>query len=273
MFAIGSLIPSTAADTMAYAETMDPTYSSVFADPERTSGDWFQPAYFDSNETLISPTDTTFEGSIYVEPDTLGTWNPDASSFNDNALFNNGRSDSYSTASTFRISRNSSISEVRGSAFTPPDDSSNSTKTATPELDTPPKRKRGRPCLLRADSDSSYGESSRKSRISKRQPHNEVEKKYREGLNAELERLRMAVPTLPSWDPDCLNGPPKPSKATVLASAIDYIHKMEHERDRLRHENEVLRQNRRMASGQGFKMGGGYKDYVPWTAQSAVSFN
>jgi len=114
----------------------------------------------------------------------------------------------------------------------------------------PPKRKRGRPRLDRSNSGSSDSSNSdsakpRRSRICKRQPHNEVERKYREGINAELERLRMAVPTLPRCDPQ-VHDPPRPSKAVVLASAIDYIHKMEVERDRLLGENKMLKSSRRL---------------------------
>src|SRR3712207_8387256 len=43
-----------------------------------------------------------------------------------------------------------------------------------------------------------------------RLPHNQVERKYREGLNAELERLRRAVPTLPQSDEAGAMGQPKP---------------------------------------------------------------
>jgi hypothetical protein len=42
-------------------------------------------------------------------------------------------------------------------------------------------------------------------------------------------------------------GQPKPSKAMVLSSAIEYIHRIERERDALREENGRLRQ--RIASG------------------------
>ncbi|KAF2470682.1 uncharacterized protein BDR25DRAFT_164996, partial [Lindgomyces ingoldianus] len=99
-------------------------------------------------------------------------------------------------------------------------------------------RKRGRPKLNRSESDpSNYSNGdSPKSRPSRRLPHNQVERKYREGLNSELERLRRAVPTLPQRDSSDLTGPPKPSKATVLASAIDYIKKIERERDLLLEE-------------------------------------
>jgi len=110
----------------------------------------------------------------------------------------------------------------------------------------PVRRKRGRPKLSRSDSDTagSNGESH-KSRPSRRLPHNQVERKYREGLNAELERLRRTVPTLPKRDTRDLTGPPKPSKTTVLASAIDYIKYIEAERDRLTEENNSLRTMRR----------------------------
>jgi len=101
-------------------------------------------------------------------------------------------------------------------------------------------RKRGRPRLHRADSDPGSNDDG-KARQSRRLPHNQVERKYREGLNAELERLRRAVPTLPQRDSTDLTSPPKPSKATVLASAIDYIKSIEAERDQLRRENESLR--------------------------------
>ena len=124
----------------------------------------------------------------------------------------------------------------------------NSLKRESPEPaeDEPaPKRvakKRGRPRLHRPDSDAGCSnDEGSKSRQSRRLPHNQVERKYREGLNAELERLRRAVPTLPQRDSTDLTSPPKPSKATVLASAIDYIKSIEAERDRLREENESLR--------------------------------
>ncbi|KAF2190594.1 hypothetical protein K469DRAFT_721498 [Zopfia rhizophila CBS 207.26] len=103
-------------------------------------------------------------------------------------------------------------------------------------------RRRGRPRINRSETDptnDSY--ESPKSRPSRRLPHNQVERKYREGLNSELERLRRAVPTLPQRDSNDLTSPPKPSKATVLASAIEYIKKIEKERDLLLEENERLR--------------------------------
>ncbi|OCK76248.1 hypothetical protein K432DRAFT_408327 [Lepidopterella palustris CBS 459.81] len=109
-------------------------------------------------------------------------------------------------------------------------------------------RKRGRPRLNQSETVpanySSADSLNSKSRVNRRLPHNQVERKYREGLNSELERLRRAVPTLPQRDSGDLTGPPKPSKATVLASAIDYIKFMESERERLAEENERLREMR-----------------------------
>jgi hypothetical protein len=107
-----------------------------------------------------------------------------------------------------------------------------------------PQRKRGRPRLDRSaiDNVSSTSSPSTKSQRTGRLPHNQVERKYREGLNSELERLRQAVPTLPQSGQAGAMGQPKPSKAMVLSSAIDYIKSIEQERDALREENERLRQ-------------------------------
>jgi hypothetical protein len=107
-----------------------------------------------------------------------------------------------------------------------------------------PQRKRGRPRLDRnnVDAVSSTSSPSTKGQRTGRLPHNQVERKYREGLNSELERLRQAVPTLPQSDEAGAMGQPKPSKAMVLSSAIEYIKTIERERDALMEENQRLRQ-------------------------------
>lgn len=46
-------------------------------------------------------------------------------------------------------------------------------------------------------------------------------------------------------------GQPKPSKAMILASAIEYIEAVERERDALSEENERLRRNQGMMRGGG----------------------
>lgn len=107
-----------------------------------------------------------------------------------------------------------------------------------------PQRKRGRPRLDRTstiDSTSTVSTANLKSKQSHRLPHNQVERKYREGLNSELERLRRAVPTLPQSDEANVMGQPKPSKAMVLAGAIDYIKRIERERDAALDELDRLR--------------------------------
>ncbi|KAF2688467.1 hypothetical protein K458DRAFT_414214 [Lentithecium fluviatile CBS 122367] len=104
----------------------------------------------------------------------------------------------------------------------------------------PPPRKRGRPRLYRQTSAPSDGSASEKVLYPQRLPHNQVERKYREGLNMELERLRRAVPTLPQSEKADVMGAAKPSKAMVLAAAIDYIKRIEKERDAAVHEVERL---------------------------------
>jgi Helix-loop-helix DNA-binding domain len=94
--------------------------------------------------------------------------------------------------------------------------------------------KRGRPKLNRHGSGSSS---------SKRVPHSQVERKYRETLNAEMERLRINIPTLP-YDGSSLPLPKKPSKAAVIAAAVDYIKQLEAETERFANENEDLRSER-----------------------------
>jgi hypothetical protein len=105
-------------------------------------------------------------------------------------------------------------------------------------------RKRGRPRLDRVETQpQSNGPSSARCQRTGRLPHNQVERKYREGLNTELERLRRAVPTLPHSDNGDTMGQPKPSKAMVLSSAIDYIKRIEREKEALEQEVERLRRN------------------------------
>lgn len=114
-----------------------------------------------------------------------------------------------------------------------------------------PKPKRGRPRLPRNEPhvcDDFPCEHVIDESGSRRVPHNKVEQKYRNGLNAELERLRETVAVAPSRAFAHLsNSSAKPSKAMVLASAIDYIKSIEAERDELADENQVLRgRNKRL---------------------------
>jgi len=79
-------------------------------------------------------------------------------------------------------------------------------------------------------------------------PHNQVERKYRETLNSQLESLRRVVPSLQQSPRTCdksdiedLPAPSKPSKAVVLASATSYIKNLEKDNKQLTDENEMLR--------------------------------
>jgi hypothetical protein len=108
-----------------------------------------------------------------------------------------------------------------------------------------PGRKRGRPrldCKLSraAAALPSNALSWKHRQHTPRQPHVQVERKYREGLNSDLERLRRAIPTLLQSREGAVMGQPKLKKAMVLSCAVAYIAKIEHERDRLREGNKQL---------------------------------
>lgn len=62
----------------------------------------------------------------------------------------------------------------------------------------------------------------------------------------EFERLRRAVPTLPQGMEANVMGAAKPSKGMVLAAAIDYISRIERERDAAMDEIERLGGNVRL---------------------------
>jgi hypothetical protein len=82
----------------------------------------------------------------------------------------------------------------------------------------------------------------------RRLPHNQVERKYRESLNTQLESLRRVVPSLQQNQGACdgadiedLPTPSKPSKAVILASATAYIKQQEKDRKSLADENQLLK--------------------------------
>ncbi|KAH7412360.1 hypothetical protein DE146DRAFT_593732, partial [Phaeosphaeria sp. MPI-PUGE-AT-0046c] len=111
-----------------------------------------------------------------------------------------------------------------------PDDSPRGNGTYS--WSTLPPRKRGRPRLHATSSVLAEEVSQLRSpHRSTCVPHKQIERKYREGLNMEFERLRRAVPTLPQCADANVIGATKPSKGMVLAAAIDYIGRIEAERD------------------------------------------
>ncbi|CAG5184120.1 uncharacterized protein ALTATR162_LOCUS10920 [Alternaria atra] len=105
-----------------------------------------------------------------------------------------------------------------------------------------PLRKRGRPCLNRSDKTEPVSISSARQnkQYRGRVPHSQVERKYREGLSLDMERLRRAVPTLlQSGEGDAI-GWYKPSKGMVLTAAVNYIQRIEREKDALWDENQKM---------------------------------
>jgi Helix-loop-helix DNA-binding domain len=90
-----------------------------------------------------------------------------------------------------------------------------------------------------------------------RVPHNQVEKKYRENVNAQLEALRRVVPVsrqqLAGYDgfdiEDLGANARQPSKAIVLASATAYIKQLEKDKERMEEELANLKtQNKTLQS-------------------------
>jgi hypothetical protein len=83
-------------------------------------------------------------------------------------------------------------------------------------------------------------------------PHNMVERKYRDGLNAQLERLRKAVPALLQSGDEDGTSQPKPSKSMVIAAAINHIEMVTLERDMLQNENnEISKYRKENTSSKG----------------------
>jgi len=83
--------------------------------------------------------------------------------------------------------------------------------------------------------------STEKHPSKRRMAHNLVEKRYRNTINSEMERLRRMVPQIVTIDAQTPDGRAKASKATVLSSAVRYIQDLESDRHRLARENEELR--------------------------------
>jgi hypothetical protein len=88
-----------------------------------------------------------------------------------------------------------------------------------------------------------------KAKSRRRLPHNQVERKYRESLNTQLDSLRRVVPALQQNNQRVMDGadiedlptPSKPSKAVVLASATAYIRQIEKDKKNLADENALLK--------------------------------
>ncbi|KAK3215123.1 hypothetical protein GRF29_19g2328583 [Pseudopithomyces chartarum] len=197
-----------------------------------------------TSPTAVSQPESTYGPSTFAQPDSF----PPASSFDPTPLH-------VSISPLSHHSRTPSpyghLSQDAPFMTSPPlsprpefkrelTDSSTKLQSCT---SSPPKRKRGRPRLDRSTASHS-STSSVLSQRTQRLPHNQVERKYREGLNASLERLRQTVPALCQDDDlGSLLANPRPSKAMILEGAIDYIKAIEKDRDMYREENERLRRS------------------------------
>jgi hypothetical protein len=110
------------------------------------------------------------------------------------------------------------------------------------------KTKRASTRVARRRSSASAGKHKPAGR---RVPHNIVEQKYRNTLNAEMERLRGAIPHMARLGDESGGSNTKPSKANILAAAVAYIRSLEVECDRLERKNVELQQ----ASNVSFRRG------------------
>jgi hypothetical protein len=124
--------------------------------------------------------------------------------------------------------------------------SQSNTTRASPDNDQQRMKSETSEDLPNKESPHTGGDNISKSR--RRLPHNQVERKYRESLNTQLESLRRVVPSLQQNQGTCdgadiedLPAPSKPSKAVILASATAHIKQQEKEKKSLVDENNVLR--------------------------------
>ncbi|KAK6435641.1 hypothetical protein LTR95_008173 [Oleoguttula sp. CCFEE 5521] len=125
-----------------------------------------------------------------------------------------------------------------------------------------------------ATSNPTQSTTTTRGRKRTRIPHTAVERRYRENLNAHLERLRQTVPSVASRRPSgnavarpgdlTIGEGAKPSKCEILNGAIEHIQALEREIAGLRSENSELRARVQglqgpgegQVPGQGWYMGG-----------------
>jgi hypothetical protein len=191
---------------------------------------------FDNFDAAIGLADPALNqwGSSYLQQPLVDTYSSPTSDCED--YFSQTLPDTESSTQNFTkaISTQHTASKRRSSSIDSED---------MPVIAPTPKRRRPSGVRSRPTSAtvSSALSSSGKSN-SARTPHNQVERKYRESLNTEMERLRLAVPATARWEEHVYSqaGKIKPSKAMILASAISYIHCLEKEMEGLRSENRSM---------------------------------
>jgi hypothetical protein len=228
-------------EAFSYDSTLDKAY---IGDSYSTQPDYSLDSFFDCpvssiEQSSLNSTSNSYQPTTFQPTNTFGTL--DQFSTSNSLSFDELTNDSFPQDASPTPSLCGDGPQLQN---TSPSLSPRSLKRESPDSPTDlstyepatkrPQRKRGRPRLDRtqtSDSVSTTTNSGCKKMQTHRLPHNQVERKYREGLNSELERLRKAVPTLPQSDEAGVMGQPKPSKAMVLAGAIEYIRKIERERD------------------------------------------
>jgi hypothetical protein len=81
----------------------------------------------------------------------------------------------------------------------------------------------------------------------RRMPHHVVERRYRDNLNERIDALRLSIPSLAedhmsASDVEEAVATKLPSKANVIAAALEYIHALEEEKAQLAGEEAALRE-------------------------------
>jgi len=214
-------------NTMLNDMPWDNEYSPSVDNWLQTNADW---PMFDTDLTSSPTTE------MYIQPQALDMYNSPSSTISSSRTRNISTFSDVSSATT-------SLADEDDEDITPKQES---ICAPSPAAVAAAPRKRGRPRTVRIPEKNTYEYDMKSPKPSKRQPHNQVERKYREGLNTELEKLRLALPAT-RWEMSsgCGSGV-KASKAVVLACAVAYIRDLEQERDLLRRENEMLKSGKGM---------------------------
>ncbi|KAF3002481.1 hypothetical protein E8E13_005683 [Curvularia kusanoi] len=140
-----------------------------------------------------------------------------------------------------RTESETSTSETIGRQFSQP------SKTATELVAEAKQRMKTETTDDSPEQESPPAATDDKPKNRRRLPHNQVERKYRESLNTQLDSLRRVVPSLQQnracdgADIEDLPTPSKPSKAVILASATAHIKQQEKDKKALADENALLR--------------------------------
>ena len=114
------------------------------------------------------------------------------------------------------------------------------TRPAIPRLE-PPALKRGGTSDDGDDDDAPCDDSKNRGGKRQRIPHTAVERRYRENLNAHLDKLRQTVPAMANRRGEKHEGV-KPSKCEVLSGAIEHIGALDKENQALKGEVKLMQE-------------------------------